>query len=213
MTTGKKILSMTLMFLLTGILYGQVISGIGFKSGLAYSTYSFVNDQNINSPFWRYGFTAGIFAEGLRTEDFSLQLEADFEQKGGNHKQHSDDPDRYFTLNMLSIPITARIFLLHRNIKPYLGAGPRVDIFLSKNDLDVPPFFPDHKSMTFGGTIFAGVQFKLSGRYLAILEASYSPDFTGFMDHQYTEPNVVRIITRNVAWELKTGILFDMAKK
>ena len=213
MTTGRQILAITLMVFLPEILFGQIISGIGFKSGLAYSTYYYVIDPGLESPFWRFGFTAGIFAEGLRNKDFSLQLEADFEQKGGNHKQHSDDPDRYFTLNMLSIPITARIFLLHRNIKPYLGAGPRVDIFLSKNDFAVMPLFPQHRSLTFGGTIVAGVQFKLSGRYLAILEASYSPDFTGFMDYQHTDPNVDGIITRNAAWELKTGILFDMAKK
>jgi len=217
MSIGRQIASLAAILLFTGIVNGQVISGIGFKGGLASATFTNNSEYPSWQPlFWRYGFVFGLFADAFSSHRFSLQVEADVEEKGSNEKNHSDDPNSYITLYMLSIPLTARAFLLRGPIEPYVGAGPRVDILLAKVDGNIPQIFSSTRSATFGGTLVAGVQFKLSRNIFAVLEASYSPDFTNFMDRVDYSPAGIyggELVTRNYAWEFKTGILFDVVKK
>lgn len=182
-----------------------MVSAYGIKGGVALShlterrTYQTDNIATDN----RLGLVMGMFGEFLRTEYFGITLEVNFEQKGDNLGGN------YSTLNVLSIPVLAKFSLPNRLPGFYISAGPRGDFLLSKKDGSTTEgFYSNINPVNYGITVSVGGEIRMSKKYLIILEAAYSPDFTT-SNGQYGNILENKIIYRSISFEFRTGLKFN----
>jgi len=199
----KKILAILIILIINRINYSQTFASYGFSAGLTSTFLSGKKSGEDVSTFARIGFTGGFFGEFFKSKNFSTIVGLYFVQKGGNDKLINPDRDNYSTLNLLSVPVMAKLIFPVKIF--YLSAGPRIDILINKNDgLDIGQF-SNINPVNFGISFLAGLEFFISKKTSLIIESSYSPDIT-----TYIYKNVDGdIITRNISFEFKTGLKFN----
>src|SRR5262245_26666622 len=148
----------------------------------------------IAGPEWRFGYTAGGYAEYEIAPSFSLGLEALYVTKGAHFEGETTDPfgnpvgssDADLKLSYIEIPLVARVGMAHfEKFHPYVVAGPTLDIALSaRSELEDGPsadLSDDLQSPDLGVLAGIGARFP-TGSMMLGLEFRYGTSFTDLWD-------------------------------
>lgn len=163
----------------------------GFFAGgnLSFITYD-NTAQGITYEFKsKPGFQFGGFIDFYKKPDFSLSSGINFKRLGTNITQKFSGAANEGTIvaDYFGFDINMKYRLEGEQVRPYLGGGLFMDNFLGF-DLDVksPPnqifskamFEDKFRKLVFGGTVKAGIEFKISSINFAFVELSFSPNLT-----------------------------------
>jgi hypothetical protein len=198
----KLCISVLLLWLLSNISHSQAFYSYGFKTGLA-SSY-LAETETIGYSYTtgsRFGVIAGVFSEFFKAKGFSVMAEINFEQKGGNDLFYSNPSPSL--LNLLSVPILAKLTFQPNKFHPYIALGPRADFLLSKSNGSTD--YKNINPINFGISVSVGFEIDISHKTSLLTEAAFSPDlttwgYTGGM-HDYT--------VRNMSFEFRLGLKFN----
>lgn len=180
------ILAITLLFAVTA---AAADISFGLKAGLALSNQDFEYQTDLGNDFDnRLGFQGGAFTEIALSPNLSLQADVQYIPAGFKIKFEETTPDspegtgKILTvkprIDYISIPLLVKAGLPSGEIKPYLLAGPRVNIKVGANQSLMAPLYDYIKDVSFGLTVGAGTEVRVSPKVALMFEFTYNPDFT-----------------------------------
>ncbi len=146
----------------------QLIRGYGIKVGTvsANQTWNYTTLSDLSTES-RWGLTLSGFVEVLDIPYFSIVAELQYAQKGTKiliPETGPEDPAIIGTetisprVDYLSIPILVKIRFSNPLIEPYIMAGPRVDVLLSKSGDAMSDVVDKFKSSDYGLTVGVGAE-------------------------------------------------------
>ncbi len=203
----KTIIAFILFFLTMNIVcYSQVFAGYGIKGGLALAHLSEKRTYETSYEFTNNttGAVIGVFGDFFSYKIFSTTLEINFEQKGDSWGRSDNS-----TINVISIPLSAKIYMPFPSVQPYISGGPRIDFVLNAKDKATEQgFYSGINPVSFGITFSLGCEVNLTKKSSIILEASLSPDFTTSIGH-YGNLLDNYYNYKSISFEFKTGLKFN----
>lgn len=149
----------------------------GLKAGVSLATQEFDHVYGWGDTGWRMGLDVGVSAEWYDQGRVSLLTEVRYVQKGVIEERVVTGPNdpvgqlREFEsrVDYVSVPLLVRLDLLGGDIRPYLAAGPRVDVNVShRADNLHSPVYDGLDRWDLGADLVCGVRirrFSLEGRY------------------------------------------------
>jgi len=201
------------MCLSVSIVHGQIITGLGVKTGASFTNQKFDYLQaslNMDTNS-RTGMDIGIFAELLPLPMLKLVPEVHYIQKGMIEEQiRTDDSGQPLgtlehnnQVDYLSIPVLAKITIPNLILSPYLIAGPRLDIMLGYDSefIDGDLIYDEFETYDLGADIGIGLETNLMLPVHFLAEIRYSPSLSNSYKTEFLE-------IKNQALELLVGIKF-----
>jgi len=209
-----KLIIMFLLLVAVSV-QGQ-LSSFGFKAGpvvaeqhWAYSPQSGITAVGI-SPIW--GIDVGSFYEVLKTENFALQAEVHYVQKGRTVRVMvtvpANNPRGYIDLGFqnikhrvtyLSFPVFARFYLNMGSFRPYIALGPSLEYLIIHPPSNV---YEQFKKAEVAVLVCVGAEIDLGLLPRLLAEVKYTDSLTNSF---HTEN--VTVTTRSLAFLV--GVLFD----
>jgi hypothetical protein len=170
------------------ITHAQFVRGYGIKLGTvaANQSWKYTNTPELTTSA-RWGVTGGVYIELLDLPLISVVGEIQYTQKGMKlstpitTESHPEGIGQFLTesprVDYLSVPILAKVRLPFPAISPYLIAGPRADLLLSKKGDGFDPVVDNFKSTEVGGTFGLGVELHTLLPVGLLAEIRYNPNF------------------------------------
>ncbi len=185
-------LILTIVLLLTSTSVATEMS-FGFKAGLALSNQDFDYQTDIGfDPDYRTGFQGGAFAEFALTPNVSVQANVQYVPAGlkaeaeETTEAYPEGTGKILTIkpriDYLSIPVLLKAGVPSGQVRPFLIAGPRVNIKVGMDRSYMSPVYEYLKDMSFGVTVGAGTELQVSPKVALLFEVTYSPDLTNIFD-------------------------------
>jgi len=219
----KLIIVIAISLMAAATTQAQFYKGIGIKAGTtiatnatSYNGHSFYHEKD------RYDFTAGIFKESSIFKNFNAQIAINYARKGKLVEIIQTNEFGVLTENTSYIHqkfdlITAELYgkyIFHNtNLRPYLLAGLRSDFYISQysffreynaNGTELTIEYPKSKSIIFGASIGAGVEYPASKIFSVFIESTYNPNFSDITNEtKYGELKI-----RGDSFDIRTGIKF-----
>lgn len=204
---------LTLVLLTLTDVHAQVIKGWGLKGGVTKANQHWVFSEIEYEPDWHdeIGATLGLFAEFADHNYFGLGAEVAFTQKGMQDKQpvttSSPEPTGAFIisdngLDYLSFNLYGKLQAGRKSVRPYVLAGPRLDVLLNKR---VAPFYDEVyaelKNTVPGFSVGGGLEFDTRAGFSVLAEARYNRDFS---------PSLVldTLTIKNKSLDVRLGLKF-----
>lgn len=184
-----RIIFLTLFF--TGILSAQNQDPrFGLKWGMALSNQKVTGDNPFDETDYLPGIYFGFTFEYMRSGNFSLVSDLAYIQKWVKYSSNDNPGNVRFVINsmnaFLGIDLNAKFHVDLGHFSPYIMAGPRFDISLSKAS---PIANPSSRAVMFGLNSAVGVEYNFRNFSLG-LEGQYQPDLTPFQGDITTETRV-----------------------
>jgi hypothetical protein len=184
----RSIRSIIVMVLLVVIAGSPVYAGktsFGIKAGLNMSNASNIPEGWEDSIEWKTGFTGGIFVNHALSDNFSLQPELLYTQKGFGGSLVEDVVELELSLGYFELPILAKYaFSPGNKFRPVLFAGPSF-AYCSSSTLTISTWIlsadVDFSSLThvtdFGVVLGGGFDYE-AGTGTLLVDARLTWDFT-----------------------------------
>jgi hypothetical protein len=165
--------------------HAQLLRGFGIKVGVtaANQTWDFASQPDPSTDN-RWGITASAFVELLRMPYLSLLVEAQYAQKGMSWSglvataQNPDGTGQFITkrprVDFLSIPILAKMRFGMPLVTPYLIAGPRYDLLLTRHGEGFQAVIDRFKSSELGATFGVGAELAAVLPFDVLIEFRYN---------------------------------------
>ena len=207
----KKISFIILILILISSTDAQILRGIGVKVGTTFSSqdwnYSGLSSIASWSPDSKTGFNAGVFAEFLNNENFSLVTELNFLEKGAEHEMPvttADNPDGTgatilwdASLTYINFSLLGKVRYNLNVVSPYVVLGPSLDVELNKSE-EVSSIDIDKTRLG----LKAGI-----GSEINILPVKLFAEFVYQHDFKSLFKNQLLEITSK-AFDLRIGVMF-----
>ena len=205
----RLIAFLLLVVLLNQQVNSQTSTSIGLKSGVAFSKQKM--KHSIIAFDYTEQFTVAVFAEGLSSRYFSVVGEISYVRKGFEHwvgttteeqpEGTGESIDTGNKFSYISLAISPKLKYDVGYVTPYVCAGPRVDIQISKRKSQLLLFnAEDSKKALFGYSVGFGLEFSRLLTKTLLLEVMISPDIS----EAYKEPST----TKNRSIQTVVGIKF-----
>jgi hypothetical protein len=209
----KKLLIITLLLGIYTSTHAQFIKNIGIKVGGTVSSqkWEYVSSVPVSSldPDSKIGFNIGAFAEFLNLPFISVIGEINYVEKGIQKEIHLTDalhPEGNGQtamwkagVNYLDISLLGKVRLDGIIFTPYIIAGPRFDIEISKNEGAVDAVvFDDFSKGRFGFKAGIGTEVKLF-KITFLAEVLYDADFGNVF-----ESSILKVYSSAI--DFRTGV-------
>ncbi len=189
----------------------QFIRGIGIKVGTvaANQTWDYSSFGDLSTTT-RYGFTIGGFIEMFSFSHFSLLGEVQYTQKGMEYTvpvTTTSSPDGIGSMSVsprvdyISIPILAKLRITTPIVEPYVIAGPRFDILVSKVAEGMGAVIDKFKDTDYGITVGVGAELGSLIPLPLLVEARYNASPGEAFDN-----SLVKV--KNRSFDILVGIRF-----
>ncbi len=176
----RLITSLVYLFLLAVVLpvsaqkfYAGMIGGVNFADLSMKDEYGH-GEETSRSTLFGIG---GVFGLGLN-QQFYIELEPMYLQKGGVLNQRGADPDIEFETSFIEVPLFLKVFFSDE-VRPFLMGGPTVGILLTSEasgNIEGMKFTGDLKDVTrgidIGFMVGAGMNFPL-GKINGFIDGRY----------------------------------------
>ena len=194
---------------------GQIINGYGVKLGVtsAYQNWDYkVTYMNGFDSDKRLGINAGMFLEFLNSPFFSINAEIDYNQKGMKKEvamtsisfpegtgEYKTDNNR---IDYLTFALLGKLSHKTSLFKPYIFAGPRMDLQINKSvSKGWEDVFDKMKKNVYGISFGIGTEMTEILPITLLAEIEYNYDFTDV----YETDNLV---INNNSFDVKLGVKF-----
>jgi len=188
-----------LLCLFVNNLFGMGNFNIGLKGGLVRKSqnWNFYDDKWKNENYTKklssnLGLSFGVLAHTMVSNNYSIQIEAKYSQKGNSsqgripfvdgdpHIAAENPPDYNMSLTYLEFPIVFRRWVSLSNRKMYCELGLRTDIFLEGESVSSHVSTPTMKSINYGYLFGVGVTLKSQMLPTYTIGLRANPDITWF---------------------------------
>ncbi|NQT61946.1 MAG: outer membrane beta-barrel protein [Candidatus Marinimicrobia bacterium] len=195
----NKITLAIILCLFVNNLFGIGIFKIGLKGGLVRKSqnWNFYDNEWQNENFTEnlssnLGLSFGVLAHTVVSNNYSIQIEAKYSQKGNSsqgripfvdgkpHITIEIPPDYNMSLAYLEFPIVCRRWVSLSKRKMYYELGLRTDIFLEGESASSHVSTSIMKSMNFGYLLGVGVTLKSQMLPTYAIGLRVNPDITWF---------------------------------
>jgi len=218
------LLLLALLFFAATPADAQLIKHWGIFGGVTSSEHE-INEDNLYYGDLRQntGFQIGGFAEWLELSGVSILTQLSYVRKGAGLEflQTSYDHPlgelvtRHLSLDYLSFAAMWKIGLFDHVIRPYVVAGPRVDILVGRDkDLEVPLNFihEEFADVIWGLTIGGGIQSRRIASFLIFVEVRYNIDLKNSYDRTWCDPidcsSFRPMVFKNKSFDVSVGVGF-----
>jgi hypothetical protein len=146
------------MALLMGLTTSAQEFHYGIKAGANFAVQSEIAHYYSNEDI-RIGFQGGVFGNMSLAKDFSLQVEANYEQKGGKSEEITSKYD------YITVPVLAKYTLGDKDLKfnfnlgPYVGFLVNSELVSDNNTMDVKD---DSEEVEFGAIAGIGLSYPVA---------------------------------------------------
>jgi hypothetical protein len=157
----------------------------------------------------RTGFVGGLSAEIDLDNHLGIEIDALYSQQGFEY--HTDGLDQMLRLDYLQLPVLLHVrFPTHTVVRPFIVVGPQVGFRVtceatsgSESSSCQSSFGMNAKSVDVGGTVGAGVGFRLGGEELSV-QARYSVGLNRLFDQTETS----NLQWKNRVFSVMAGLSF-----
>jgi hypothetical protein len=168
--------------------HAQLVRGYGIKLGTvaANQTWKYTGAPELTTSE-RWGVTGGVYIELLDLPVIGVVGEIQYTQKGMKFSipvttaSQPEGTGQFITLSpkvdYLSVPVLAKVRLPFPAFSPYIIAGPRMDLLLSKRGDGFDAVVDEFKSTEVGGTFGVGVELRTLLPVGLLAEIRYNPSF------------------------------------
>jgi hypothetical protein len=168
--------------------HAQLVRSYGIKLGTvaANQTWKYTGAPELTTSE-RWGVTGGVYIELLDLPVIGVVGEIQYTQKGMKFSipvttaSQPEGTGQFITLSpkvdYLSVPVLAKVRLPFPAISPYIIAGPRMDLLLSKHGDGFDAVVDEFKSSDVGATIGVGVELHTLLPVGILAEVRYNPSF------------------------------------
>jgi DNA-binding protein YbaB len=199
----KKFILLFLIVFISGVSQAQLLRGAGIKLGLTIANQDWDHTIIAVDPNSRAGFNIGVFAEFLDMPVFSVVAELNYVQKGVSDLE-AEIADQLFDgsvrLNYLNISALGKLRMDFIAVSPYLVAGPKLDIELSRDAVVNNLVIDNFKKERLGFKIGLGTEIHLMFASV-LVEVLYDADFNELYNR-----NNLSISTRS--YDIRLGVMF-----
>jgi hypothetical protein len=166
---------------------------------LAGANFAKLSGNDANGAKTRTGFAGGLSVDVHVAPQLGLEIDGLYSQQGA--KENLDGTDVTLHLDYIQVPVLLRYrFPTHTPVRPFIVLGPSVG-FRIKCSLTAPNdsatcadvFGENAKSVDVGGTVGAGLGFKL-GRQELSLAARYNMGFTNVFQNSDSKNRVFSVL-------------------
>jgi hypothetical protein len=190
--------------------HAQLVRSYGIKLGTvaANQSWKYADTPELTTSA-RWGITGGVYIELLDLPIVSVVGEIQYTQKGMRFsvpvttESHPEGTGQFITesprVDYLSIPVLAKVRLSFPAITPYLIAGPRADLLLSKKGDGFDPVVDNFKSTDVGGTLGLGVELHTLLPVGLLAEIRYNPSFRDAYKNEF-------LSVRNHSFDFLVGL-------
>jgi hypothetical protein len=166
---ARCVLYLIVILGVVSITHGQLVRSYGIKLGAvsASQTWHYTYTSDLTTGY-RWGVTGGVYVELLDIPLLSFIAEIQYTQKGMTvtvpvtTESQPNGTGPFTTMSSrvdyLSVPLLAKLRLKSPLFTPYLIAGPRVDLLVSKRGDGFEAVVDKFESTDFGGTVGLGVE-------------------------------------------------------
>ena len=176
--------------------HAQLLRSFGAKVGVTAANqtwdYTSIPDRNTEN---RWGITGSVFVEALDMPYLSLLVEGQYTQKGMTYSvpiataQNPEGTGQFITMrprvDYLSFALLAKVRFEAPPVTPYLIAGPRYDLLLSRHSEGFQAVIDDFQSVEPGASVGVGAELSsvlpidvlIEFRYNASFKDAYNTDF------------------------------------
>lgn len=192
------------------VAHSQLVRSYGIKLGAvsANQTWHYTNTSDLTTDS-RWGITGGLYLELLDVPFLSVVAEVQYTQKGMKFsapittESQPEGTGQFITISprvdYLSLPLLGKLRLHSPVFTPYLIAGPRVDLLISKKG-DVYGLVIDRfKSTDVGGTVGIGVEIHTLLPVGLLAELRYNPSFRDSYNSEF-------LTVRNRSFDFLVGL-------
>ena len=169
--------------------HAQLLRGFGIKVGVTAAEQAWdYTYLPVLSTETRWGITGSAFVELLRIPSLSFLVEAQYTQKGMtvtlpiSTETQPEGTGQYITkqprVDYLSIPILAKVRFGTPLVTPYLIAGPRYDLLLTRHGEGFQAVIDGFKNSELGAAIGMGAELESILPFDALIEFRYNASFT-----------------------------------
>jgi hypothetical protein len=190
--------------------HAQLVRGYGIKLGIvaANQSWKYADTPELTTSE-RWGVTGGVYVELLDLPLVSVVGEIQYTEKGMTFSApvttelQPNGTGQFITqspkVDYLSIPILAKVRLPFPAISPYLIAGPRADLLLSKKGEGFEAVVDKFKSTDVGGTLGLGVELHTLLPVGLLAEIRYNPSFRDAYKNEF-------LSVRNHSFDFLVGL-------
>jgi hypothetical protein len=190
--------------------HAQLVRSYGIRLGTvaANQSWKYADTPELTTSE-RWGITGGVYIELLDLPLVSVIGEIQYTQKGmrfsvpvtteaqpyGTGQFITESPK----VDYLSVPVLAKVRLSFPAITPYLIAGPRADLLLSKKGDGFDAVVDKFKSTDVGGTFGLGVELHTLLPVGLLAEIRYNPSFRDAFKNEF-------LSVRNHSFDFLVGL-------
>lgn len=168
--------------------HAQLVRSYGIKLGAvsASQTWHYTYTSDLTTGY-RWGMTGGVYVELLDIPLVSVVAEIQYTQKGMTFsipvttEAQPNGTGQVITrspkVDYLSMPVLAKLRLPSPVITPYLIAGPRVDVLVSRRGDGFEAVVDKFESTDIGGTFGVGIELHTLLPIGLLAELRYNPSF------------------------------------
>ena len=212
----KLLLTLIFTLIISSFSYAQIINAYGIKIGTTLSNqswnqkYSLYGTGGIN-PDNRFGINLGTYAEFLNLPFWGIITELNYNQKGMKFTAPLttlDDPDGSSgktktvlnRIDYISFAIEGKFKFNMSALRPYIFAGPRIDIYINKKvDQSFNVIYANSKNQIYGLSVGFGSELNNKLPVDLLVELQYNYDFTLAFESGLYE-------IKNKSFDFKIGI-------
>jgi hypothetical protein len=188
----------------------QLVRSYGIKLGAvsANQTWHYTSASDLTTDY-RWGVTGGAYLELLDIPLLSLVAEIQYTQKGMafsapvTTETQPNSTGQFITMSprvdYLSVPLLAKLRLPSSIITPYLIAGPRADVLVSKQGDGFSAVVDKFKSTDIGGTFGVGVELHTLLPVGLLAELRYNASFQDSFKNEF-------LTVRNRSFDFLLGL-------
>jgi hypothetical protein len=190
--------------------HAQLVRGYGIKLGTvaANQSWKYADTPELTTSE-RWGVTGGVYVELLDLPLVSVVGEIQYTKKGMTFSApvttelQPNGTGQFITqspkVDYLSIPVLAKVRLPFPAISPYLIAGPRADLLLSKKGDGYDAVVDNFKTTEVGGTFGLGVEVHTLLPVGLLAEIRYNPSFRDAFKNEF-------LSVRNHSFDFLVGL-------
>lgn len=183
----------------TSVLSGQIVSGIGIKTGIGSSNHSWDYSDGFELKLDdKTGFSSRVFADFFNFKFFCVEGEIGYLRKGFTDKipftttLQPDGTGEYITFNIsldyLNFSTLAKFKYETKYVTPYILAGPQINILVNKDVHDAwKVIYDKFKTTNIDFSVGAGAEFNLKLPLSLLLEYRFEKDFGNNYDAPYID--------------------------
>jgi hypothetical protein len=190
--------------------HAQLVRSYGIKLGTVAANQSWkYTDTPELTANERWGVTGGVYIELLDLPLVSVVGEIQYTQKGMTFtlpvttELQPEGTGQFITqspkVDYLSVPVLAKVRLPLPAVNPYVIAGPRADLLLSKKGNGFDAVVDKFKSTEVGGTFGLGVELHTLLPVGLLAEIRYNPSFRDAFKNEF-------LSVRNHSFDFLVGL-------